>query len=223
MATQNGTSGLLMACWRMGQAVSLTVVLMSSGCALCDSPYDYDFAAFGGVRDRYDRQHGRVSSILDPADAAGGTKTVAVERSFVPASGFRADGEDYAASEYEPEPDSELPAPSKGEGGTGSSGSAAEGELGPPSEPTPELPPPAAPGPGSGSSADQSPTSEFPASEFPASDVPAPDFPASETPASESPDNGIPRAPEVPGEPEVPAAEAPGELNLDELFPSSAQ
>ncbi|MFO0915624.1 MAG: hypothetical protein U0795_21855 [Pirellulales bacterium] len=150
MATQNGTSGLLMACWRMGQAVSLTIVMMSSvlmtsGCALCDSPYDYDFAAFGGVRERYDRQHGRVGSILDPADAAGGTKTVAVERSFVPASGFRAPGEDFAASEYEPEPESELPTPSTGEGGTGSSGSAAEGELGPPSEPTPDLPPPATP------------------------------------------------------------------------------
>lgn len=41
-----------------------------SGCAsMCDSSFDCDFHAFGGMRDRIDRKNGRVGSIFDPASA----------------------------------------------------------------------------------------------------------------------------------------------------------
>lgn len=217
MATRSETSGLQMACWRLSRVVGLALVLLSSGCALCDSPYDYDFAAFGGVRDRYDRRNGRVGSILDPADAAGGTKTTAVERSFMPASGFRAEGQDYAASEYEPDPEAELPEPSKngqGDSGTTTPEVPSEDGLGPPSEPAPDLPPPAQP--------ESDPSSGMPR----APEIPAPPaFPATESPggSAEGPEGTAQPLESPEDQAEEGTVQPPGELNLDELFPGDAQ
>ena len=58
----------------MHKAVAVVVLLASlavCGCAsMCDSSYDCDYHAFGGMRDRVDRTHGRVGSVFDPAQAA---------------------------------------------------------------------------------------------------------------------------------------------------------
>lgn len=46
------------------------VVMSMTGCAsMCDSSLDCDYHAFGGMRDRQDRAHGRVASLFDPAAA----------------------------------------------------------------------------------------------------------------------------------------------------------
>ena len=46
--------------------------MLSSGCALCYTPYDYQYSAFGGVQEREDRVQGRVGSILsDPMWQSG--------------------------------------------------------------------------------------------------------------------------------------------------------
>lgn len=46
----------------------LCLAVSSTGCALCYTPYDDHYNAFGGVVERQDRVHGRVGSILsDPA------------------------------------------------------------------------------------------------------------------------------------------------------------
>ncbi len=50
---------------------------------MCDSSYDCDFHAFGGLRDRQDRAHRRVSSIFDPATASA---------SIVPPTNSETDG-----------------------------------------------------------------------------------------------------------------------------------
>ena len=51
-------------------AVIVVMLALFSGCAsMCDSSYDCDFHAFGGMRERMDRKNGRVSSIFDPAAA----------------------------------------------------------------------------------------------------------------------------------------------------------
>ena len=43
-------------------------VLLASGCAMCSSPFDYDYAAYGGKHDRVDRCRGRVGSAFEPAE-----------------------------------------------------------------------------------------------------------------------------------------------------------
>jgi hypothetical protein len=44
------------------------LAVASSGCAMCYTPYDDHYNAFGGVAERQDRVHGRVGSILsDPS------------------------------------------------------------------------------------------------------------------------------------------------------------
>lgn len=40
-----------------------------TGCAVCASPYDYAYAAYGGRISRQDRFTGRVGSLFDPAAA----------------------------------------------------------------------------------------------------------------------------------------------------------
>lgn len=45
----------------------LVVVAAMSGCAMCGSPFDYSYAAHGGLWDREDRESGRVGSAFDPA------------------------------------------------------------------------------------------------------------------------------------------------------------
>ena len=48
----------------------LGLLMLATGCAsMCDSQFDNDFHAFGGMRDRHDRTNGRVGSIFDPASA----------------------------------------------------------------------------------------------------------------------------------------------------------
>ena len=41
------------------------------GCAMCDSSYDNHYAAYGGLFERLDREHGRVGSVFAPAAVAG--------------------------------------------------------------------------------------------------------------------------------------------------------
>lgn len=41
----------------------------STGCAICSSPFDYDYAAYGGRWERGDRCRGRVGSVFEPAEA----------------------------------------------------------------------------------------------------------------------------------------------------------
>lgn len=43
------------------------LLVASSGCAICNSEYDFDYSAFGGSWDRHDRTHGRVGSAFHPA------------------------------------------------------------------------------------------------------------------------------------------------------------
>ena len=46
----------------------LVCVVAHVGCvAMCQNSYDCYYGAYGGVRDRIDRVHGRVGSIFDPA------------------------------------------------------------------------------------------------------------------------------------------------------------
>ena len=37
------------------------------GCAMCSSPFDYEYPAHGGTQQREDMLHGRVGSRFDPA------------------------------------------------------------------------------------------------------------------------------------------------------------
>ncbi len=41
--------------------------IVSTGCAMCCAPYDYDYANFGGRWERYDMRHGRAGSAFAPA------------------------------------------------------------------------------------------------------------------------------------------------------------
>ena len=50
-------------------AMILTCALFTGCASMCDSSFDCDFHAFGGIRDRIDRRHGRVGSVFDPASA----------------------------------------------------------------------------------------------------------------------------------------------------------
>ena len=43
-----------------------------SGCAVCQSCFDYDYPAFGGVYERHDPAHGRVGSAFNDAGAPVG-------------------------------------------------------------------------------------------------------------------------------------------------------
>ncbi len=53
---------------RNALAVAGSIVLLSTmGCAMCASPHDYSYAAFGGKVQRTNRACGRIGSILDPA------------------------------------------------------------------------------------------------------------------------------------------------------------
>lgn len=42
-------------------------LLSAFGCAMCASPHDCKYAAYGGIRERTNHARGRVGSILDPA------------------------------------------------------------------------------------------------------------------------------------------------------------
>ena len=50
--------------------ILIVLVTLVTGCAtMCDDSHDCDFHAYGGMRDRQDRVHGRVASLFDPAAA----------------------------------------------------------------------------------------------------------------------------------------------------------
>ncbi len=55
-------------------------LLTTMGCAMCASPYDRSYAAYGGRIQRTDRVHGRVGSILDPG---AGTYAAAEDASML--------------------------------------------------------------------------------------------------------------------------------------------
>jgi hypothetical protein len=42
-------------------------LLSTVGCAICASPHDCKYAAYGGLRERTDHVNGRVASVIDPA------------------------------------------------------------------------------------------------------------------------------------------------------------
>ena len=51
----------------LGTLMCLCLATASTGCAMCFTPYDDHYNAFGGIADRQDRVHGRAGSILsDP-------------------------------------------------------------------------------------------------------------------------------------------------------------
>lgn len=53
-------------CWGLMVLVTTT----SLGCAMCASPFDYDYAAFGGIRPRSDLRNGRVGSVTDDSSSS---------------------------------------------------------------------------------------------------------------------------------------------------------
>ncbi len=48
----------------------LAALSSTSGCAICCTPYDYAYPAYGGRWQRADMYHGRVGSAFEPAEAA---------------------------------------------------------------------------------------------------------------------------------------------------------
>lgn len=45
----------------------ITMLAGLAGCAICCSPYDYAYPAYGGKWQRQQMNHGRVGSVLAPA------------------------------------------------------------------------------------------------------------------------------------------------------------
>ena len=58
------------------QLVLILFTIASIGCAMSKGTFDDHFAAYGGQRDRLDRVHGRVGSLLDPAASLEAAPTV---------------------------------------------------------------------------------------------------------------------------------------------------
>jgi hypothetical protein len=52
---------------RLGWLLGLLLMVASTGCSVCCTPYDYAYPAYGGKWERTDRFHGRVGSAFDPA------------------------------------------------------------------------------------------------------------------------------------------------------------
>lgn len=50
-----------------GALLCAVMSVVTNGCAICASPYDDSYAAYGGLRERTDQVHGRVGSVFDPA------------------------------------------------------------------------------------------------------------------------------------------------------------
>jgi hypothetical protein len=53
---------------RIVLSVAGLLLAASTGCAICSSPTDYDYGAYGGRWDRMDRCRGRVGSAFEPAE-----------------------------------------------------------------------------------------------------------------------------------------------------------
>jgi hypothetical protein len=58
---------------RIGHLALAAMLISLAGCAMCDNPFDYHYAAYGSRLPRADMVNGRVGSILDPA--GGGVLT----------------------------------------------------------------------------------------------------------------------------------------------------
>lgn len=54
---------------RLALLGALSLILASTGCAMCSSPFDYDYNAYGGTWDRDERCRGRVGSAFEPAES----------------------------------------------------------------------------------------------------------------------------------------------------------
>jgi hypothetical protein len=52
---------------QLGRILSLAVTLVSSGCCICDNPFDEHYAAYGGRNPRADMVCGRVGSVFRDA------------------------------------------------------------------------------------------------------------------------------------------------------------
>jgi hypothetical protein len=51
----------------------IAVLAATTGCAMCGSPFDYSYSAYGGRWQRDDPDCGRVGSLFDPAGSEPGT------------------------------------------------------------------------------------------------------------------------------------------------------
>ena len=63
--------------WLLGSAGFIATV--ASGCALCCSPHDFDYAAYGTRVSRVDQQHSRVGSVFSDSTIAPMGSEVLVE------------------------------------------------------------------------------------------------------------------------------------------------
>jgi len=54
---------------RLILSVGCLALAATTGCAMCSSPFDYDYGAYGGRWDRIERCRGRVGSAFEPAEA----------------------------------------------------------------------------------------------------------------------------------------------------------
>ena len=70
----------------------LSLVCSSLGCAMCCSPDDWNYGAYGGRWQRHDRSHGRVSSAF--AEAGYDSLGDAIEAEVIPEP-ERLPGDDY--------------------------------------------------------------------------------------------------------------------------------
>lgn len=53
--------------------LGIGLLLLVSGCAICASPYDSHYPAYGGSWERDDPSEGRVGSAFQPAGVIGGS------------------------------------------------------------------------------------------------------------------------------------------------------
>lgn len=91
------------------RVASFVLLILCSGCAsMCDSSFDCDFHAFGGLRDRVDRTHGRVGSIFDPAEALAAPVSPMPVPAQVMDSDDDVNAQDAAGEELDSEESTEL-------------------------------------------------------------------------------------------------------------------
>lgn len=96
--------------YRTLSLLGLGAVVLFSGCAICASPDDEAYAAYGGVSEREDRCCGRVGSLLTGAGAPLGrlSPPVAVPGQQPDAPPPR---RDESAEDVPPDPDSDSTDP----------------------------------------------------------------------------------------------------------------
>ena len=90
--------------------LGLGFLLFASGCAICASPYDRHFAAYGGTWQRDDPSDGRVASVIHPAGPFPLRVVDEAERGWTPDE--MAPRDESILEPYVPEPeylDDDLP------------------------------------------------------------------------------------------------------------------